>query len=340
MFWKLVNLKEWQKNNEELREMAILLRDATSIAGQVQNGNLDMQLSSDLLKTELGKSLDSMVKHLRRIKSEAENRAWVDQGLTVFFEILKNKKAASFSALLDKVLSELTRYVRANQGAIFLLEKGETGDYIKMVSCYAYNKKKYFDRRQSLTEGLAGQCILERDSIYLRKIPHDYVHITSGLGEATPRNIFITPLMINDTVLGVIELASFADFDPVTQEFIKKVAESISSFIKSGMERKQLEEVLSFSQGKAEELRLKEDEMRQNLEIMTSLQEQLARNEIDLKRQLREMQEELNRERDNEIDRIRDEEKALLESKLEAQKKSYELIINRLKSKLTEVVLN
>jgi GAF domain-containing protein len=340
MYWKLMNKSDWQKILKDFADQKKLIDEVTQSIYQIETGDLNVRLSEQILDTKLGTSLQLMTKYLLQIREEEESRAWFNKGLSFFLELIRNKDDQAFDILMDRCLSELVKYVGANQGAVFILKDESQDAYIEMIACYAYDRKKFLNKKQYFGEGLAGQSIIEKDSIYLKSIPTDYVHITSGLGEATPRNVFITPLMINETVVGVIELASFNDFKPKHLDFIKKIAENLASLIRSGNEKKRLEEVLTISQEQTENLRAQEEEMRQNLEEMTAMQEQLARNETELKRRLTELEEALLREKGSEIQKIRDEEKGLLESKLEAQKKSYELIINKLKEKLQKVTIN
>lgn len=340
MYWKIVNKKDWDEGRKLLSEQDKLMEEVTEAICQIEKGNLNIVMSEQISKTKLANSLQNMINYLNKVKEDEEGRSWFASGLSFFLELIRNKEEQPFDILINRCLAELIKIVGANQGAIFILnDEREEEPYVEMVACYAYNKKKYLKKRQFVGEGLAGQSIMEKDSIYLKNVPEDYLQITSGLGEATPRNIFITPLLINESVLGVIELASFSEFKPRHLDFIKKVAESLASLIRSGKEKERMEDVLLKSQKQTENLRSQEEEMRQNLEEMTAMQEQLARNENELKKRLAEMEEALLKEKNNEITKIKEEENKLLESKLEAQRISYELIIERLKERLKQQTL-
>src|SRR5690606_18370153 len=97
-----------------------------------------------------------------------------------------------------------------------------------------------------------------------------YIKITSGLGGARPRNLFIAPLKFKDDVYGVIEIASFRKFEPHEMEFVEKTAESIASAISSVQTTERTNKLLEESQLVTEQLRAQEEEMRQNLEELAA----------------------------------------------------------------------
>lgn len=335
MLWKVVKAKDWKRMHERISGMDSLIEEVKEVISAVERESSDICLSQSLIHSSLGGSIQSLLEYLRQVKKEESERSWVEGGLAFFMEILRNSKGLELKELLNQVLSETVRYTGSNQGSLFILE-GDAGPegYLELVACYAYEKRKYIDKRQSVRQGLAGQAVLDKDIIYLKDIPRDYVRITSGLGESTPRNVLISPLIANDVPVGVVELASFSDYGGVKVEFVKKISESVASVIKTGRERERLEQVLYASREQAEKLRMQEEEMRQQLEEMECLQENLTRNEVELKRRLYELEQALRAEKEGEIAKIREEEKRLLESKLETQKQSYELIIDRLKQRL------
>jgi PAS domain S-box-containing protein len=110
-------------------------------------------------------------------------------------------------------------------------------------------------------------------------VPQNYIHIRSGLGGANPENIFIVPLMVNQDVFGIIELASFNRFRKVEMEFIEKAAESIASTISSVKITENTRKLLEASQMAAEQLKSQEEEMRQNMEELAATQEEMHRNQ-------------------------------------------------------------
>lgn len=264
--------------------------EASEYIRQILEGNLEASVSATVRESPLGEPLTALQKHLKTISINEEERNWLNVGLAKFGDILRNKQSMNLNELADEIIANVVKYINANQGAIFVYEDSKQGDeHLHMLACYAYERKKYMNKRVELGEGLAGQCVLEKDIIYLRKVPDNYVSITSGLGKSTPREVLITPMCINEKVFGVLELASFSEFPQYKIDFIKKLSENIASTIKNVRENEQVVALLNSTQQQAEELRSQEEEMRQNMEELQATQEEMQRKTNEVLRTSAEM---------------------------------------------------
>ncbi len=94
-------------------------------------------------------------------------------------------------------------------------------------------KRRFLEKTIGIDQGLVGQCIQERSTIYLKVVPQEYIMITSGLGGANPKCLLIVPLKTNDEIYGALELASFHEFEPHEIILVEKLAETIGSSIAS-----------------------------------------------------------------------------------------------------------
>ena len=237
----------------------------------------------------LGNALLEMRANLQKAKKDAEiqhederRRNWTTEGLAKMGELLRLNNE-NLEALSSIVISEMVKYMGANQGGLFVLNDSEENNkYLELTACYAYDRKKFAQKHIELGEGLTGTCYLEGESIYITEIPEDYLEITSGLGGYTPKVLLITPLKVNEMIYGVIELASFEPFEQYQIAFVEKVSESIASTLSNVKTNMVTQKLLEQSKFQADELSNHEEELRQTMEEMQSTQEEMYRRESEL----------------------------------------------------------
>lgn len=252
------------------------LRNVKEFSLQVGKGDFDTNISVFENQGELGTALAEMRQSLKEVSAEDKQRNWVNQGIAQFHSLIRQHNN-NLQDLCYAVLSHLIRYVNANQGSVFILQEDEQQKILQLEASYAYNRKKYLEKTLLPGQGLAGQAFLEKEPIYLKEIPTDYVRITSGLGEAPPTTLLIQPLLVNEQVVGVMELASFHDLPTHVQQFIGKVAESLGAAVATARTSERNNQILQQSQELTEQLRAQEEELRQNTEELQATQEEMQR---------------------------------------------------------------
>lgn len=260
------------------------LTEKTKFAEEIGSGNYNAQLN--LLSDEdvLGKSLIEMGVNLRtaqeeeqKRKIEDQKRQWINEGLAKFGDILRqdNDKIETLSA---NIIRNLIAYLNANQGGLFIYNDDDpSSPFFDLLAAYAYNRQKFITKHIQVGEGLIGTCALEKQTIHLTNIPENYISISSGLGEAKPRTLLIVPLKIEESVLGIVELASFTKFEDFHVDFVEKVAQSIAQTITSVRTNIRTTELLEKTQQQAEEMKAQEEEVRQNLEELATIKEELEK---------------------------------------------------------------
>ncbi len=207
------------------------LKAATFFAEQLGAGKLNEKYDNQYANDILANSLITAQDKLRQAEEHQKKINWVNEGLARYNDIVTRSEAGGVNALGDALLKFLITYLQINQGAMYIIHHDSPHPYLQRISTYAYGKRKFVDDRIEAGTSLLWQCIKERNTIYLKEIPYDFVKITSGLGEATPRNVIIVPLRTRDEIIGVIEMASFQILESHQVEFIEKIAESCSSLV-------------------------------------------------------------------------------------------------------------
>jgi PAS domain S-box-containing protein len=274
----------WERKEKEVvSQLVENLSNATEFIRQVGKGCYDVELKGITAKNmhlnldNLSGSLLHMREQLKQANLVDQRRNWAAEGLANFSEILRGSYA-NLPELSYHIIAALVKYVKANQAGLFIVNQSNDQEiYLELMACYAYERKKYVTKKIAKGEGLVGQALLEKDTIYLTDVPKEYVQITSGLGGATPTSILIVPLLYNEQVFGVLELASFQAFAAHEIEFIEKLSESIASTLATVKINEQTKQLLEASQQQAEELRSQEEEMRQNMEELEATQEEAKR---------------------------------------------------------------
>lgn len=224
----------------------------------------------------LGTSLFDMSLKFKKAAEEEKLHSWKMGGLNDIGTILR--ASSDVTANYNKLISFLVRYLHANQGGLFTINASDSSDiHVELKACYAYEKHKILQKKQNLEDGLIGQSIQEKEMVYVERIPENYVHITSGLGLATPRSLVIVPLKNGDDVVGVIEIASFNTLEKHEREFLESAADIIGAAIQSFQNNIYTKKMLAESQQLAEELKSQQEEVRQNLEELEATQEHLTR---------------------------------------------------------------
>lgn len=282
--------------------------------------------------------LKDSLKELEAAQEEEKRRQWVTEGITETSEILRNYD--NFSEMANQLIVHLVRSVDANQGGLFVTDEQGDSKSLHLEACYAYGRKKFKEKTIALGEGLLGQVYLEKEYIYLTEIPQNYVNITSGLGKATPRALLIVPLVINEEVEGVLELASLREFQPHEIEFIQTISENIAATFRNGRVNAQTKILLEESQQQAEEMRAQEEEMRQNMEELQATQEQserlraeLEENENLLKEKLQELE-----TAQQETEEVRRVEQQRAEEQIKSRNKMMEKAMQKFKQREQELV--
>lgn len=297
--------EELKESNDEtgqmniaLEEMIHNLKDTAEFARQVGEGNLDYEIEllseSDHLRMallEMREKLKDAAKLQEEKRIEEEKRSWANEGLAKLNEILR--KQDDVEELSYQILSFIINYMDANQGGIFITNNEDPDNItLDLKSFYAFNRRKFIKKTFELGEGLIGNCALEKQTVHLTEIPDNYIQITSGLGGSNPNSLLLVPMKMENEVLGIIEVASFNDFEEHEIDFLEQASLSIASSLNMAETNKRTAELLEKTQQQAEEMSAQEEEMRQNMEELQATQEESSRRAEEFEQQFIELQDE------------------------------------------------
>ena len=183
-----------------IRRPTAELREAVN---QLAAGRLDIQVPLTDFPNELG-DLARSIAVLQTEARQVEAQRWIKSHQAAIAGDLQ--RAESPAALAQALLAGLAPLVGLGHGLVYRREEG--ADRLRRIGAYACLDSAPGTREIAFGVGLVGQCAVEKSALMLDPAPADYVRIGSGLGEAVPRALVLRPLLLNDRLLGVVELAT------------------------------------------------------------------------------------------------------------------------------------
>ncbi|MEG3842506.1 response regulator, partial [Microcoleus sp. herbarium14] len=276
--------------NELAANLTTQLRAIAEVAIAVTKGDLTRSIS---VATEgevaiVKDNINQMIANLRETTQKNTEQDWLKTNLAKFTRMLQGQR--DLETVSKLILSELTPLVSAQHGVFFMMEAVEHDPFLKLLSTYAYRERKNLGNKFNLGEGLVGQCALEKERILLTEVPDNYVKISSGLGESTPLNVVVLPVLFEGQVTAVIELASFRRFSEIHLTFLDQLTESIAIVLNTIAASMRTEELLKQSQSLAEELQSQQKELTGTNKRLEQQAQSLRASEELLKSQQEELQ--------------------------------------------------
>ncbi len=282
------NRKEREQFNRILGQKDEIINRNAVFAREIGKGNYAVHIIPEGEQDVLGKSLLVMKENLLANHKKESVQNWISEGKNLVSNILRmyNK----LEELGDHVLEHLVKYIDAIQGAIYLYH--EERESLVSLSTYAYHRKKHVTGEYKLGFGLIGQCAYEKDYIYRTEIPDDYFTITSGLlGEKKPASLLIVPLISEESLQGVVEIASLnPEIPEQTIALVKELGKILARTIFNLRVNQKTEKLLEESQKMTMELKKNEEMLTQQAEEMKATQEELERSNEQLETKVQEVE--------------------------------------------------
>jgi CheY-like chemotaxis protein/signal transduction histidine kinase/HAMP domain-containing protein len=337
--------------NQLAANLTTLVRAIAEVATAVTRGDLTrtITVTAQGELSDLKENVNQMIANLRETTQKNIEQDWLKTNLAKFTRMLQGQR--NLETVSRMILSELAPLVSAHHGIFYIMDN--SANQLQMLSTYAFTERKNLANRIKLGDGLVGQSALERQKILITNVPSDYVRISSGLGESSPLCVIVLPILFEEQVIAVIELASFNYFRDIHITFLDQLTESIGIVMTTISTATRTEELLKQSQELTNELRSQQTELTETnrrLEEQTkSLQasEELAEINRRLEEQTRSLRssEELLKVQQEELQQTNEElqEKArLLEQRnMEVERKNREIDLAKsaIEEKVKELAL-
>ncbi|MGW7047210.1 HAMP domain-containing protein [Streptomyces avermitilis] len=269
----------WKRLTENVNELAGNLtrqvRAIAEVASAVAEGDLTRSITVDASGevAELKDNINSMVGSLRETTRANQEQDWLKSNLARISGLMQGHR--DLAVVAELIMEELTPLVSAQYGAFYLAEETGRGTELRLIGSYGYPDDTQRPDRIPLGRSLVGQAARNRRPITVDDLPPAYVTISSGLGQISPTALKVLPIVVDEQVLGVIELASVTRFTQIHEDFLGQLMETIGVNVNTIVANGRTDELLGESQrltaelqSRSEELQVQQDELqRSNAEL-------------------------------------------------------------------------
>src|SRR5690606_19080127 len=213
--------------NELAANLTTQVRAIGEVATAVTKGDLtrSIQVAARGEVADLKDNINQMIRNLKETTQRNTEQDWLKTSLARLTRMLQGQR--DIMNVSRMLLSELTPLVSAQHAVLYVLQGQGERTRLRLMASYGYRERKNLSREWAIGEGIVGQAAFEKERILISNVPDDYIQITSGLGEATPRNIVVLPILFEGVVKAVIELASFERFQSIHLTFLDQLAEGL-----------------------------------------------------------------------------------------------------------------
>ncbi len=264
------------------------VRAIAEVATAVTKGDLtrSIQVEARGEVAELKDNINTMIDNLRLTTDRNNEQDWLKTNLARFTGMLQGQR--DLGTVGRMLLSELAPLVNAQQGLIYQTQE-EDSEGMVLLSAYSSSADGHLERI-AVGEGLIGQCARDKRRMLINDLPQGTLPIRSGLFEAVPRNVIVLPVLFEDRVKAVIELATLNAFTASHLAFLEQLTASIGIVLNSIEATMQTEALLKQSQQLATELQTQQKELQQTNEQLAQKAKQLAEQNAEVERKNQEIE--------------------------------------------------
>jgi HAMP domain-containing protein/CheY-like chemotaxis protein/signal transduction histidine kinase len=266
------------------------VRAIAEVATAVTKGDLTRSIQVDARGevAELKDNINTMIENLRQTTDRNTEQDWLKTNLARFTNMLQGQRDLQTVGRL--LLTELTPLVNAQLGVIYQVEADEMAPFLRLLSAFADDGAHGHPTRMAFGEGLIGQCAVDRRRMLIETMPAHAVPIGSALFKVVPQNIVVLPVLFENEVKAVIELASVTSFTALQMAFLEQLTDSIGIVLNSIEATMQTEGFLKQSQQLAGELQAQQKELQQTNEQLEQKAQQLAERNVEVERKNQEIE--------------------------------------------------
>ena len=263
----------WKDLTENVNQLAANLTNQMRAIGEVATAVTRGDLSRSIQVEARGEvsylkdNINEMIRNLKETTQKNAQQDWLKTNLARFTRLLQGQR--DLEAVTKLILSELAPLVSAHHGVFYMMDSQDDDARLRMIASYGYRSSRKLPTSFLPGEGLVGQCAVEKTRIWLTDVPRDYIVVSSGLGSAPPNNIVVLPILFEQQVKAVIEIASLDRFTETHLSFLDQLMESIGVVLNTIEANSRTESLLTQSQSLAQELQQTNQELAEKARLLS-----------------------------------------------------------------------
>ncbi len=263
----------WKDLTENVNQLAANLTNQMRAIGEVATAVTRGDLSRSIQVEARGEvsylkdNINEMIRNLKETTQKNAQQDWLKTNLARFTRLLQGQR--DLEAVTKLILSELAPLVSAHHGVFYMMDSQDDDARLRMIASYGYRSSRKLPTSFLPGEGLVGQCAVEKTRIWLLDVPRDYIVVSSGLGSAPPNNIVVLPILFEQQVKAVIEIASLDRFTETHLSFLDQLMESIGVVLNTIEANSRTESLLTQSQSLAQELQQTNQELAEKARLLS-----------------------------------------------------------------------
>ena len=263
----------WKYLTENVNQLAANLtnqvRAIAEVATAVTRGDLSrsIQVEARGEVSYLKDNINEMIRNLKETTQKNAQQDWLKTNLARFTRLLQGQR--DLQAVTRLILSELAPLVSAHHGVFYMMDAREHDERLQLIASYGYRPGNGLPAAFKPGEGLVGQCAQNKERVWLTNVPRDYIQISSGLGAAPPTNIVVLPILFEQQIKAVIEIASLDRFTETHLSFLDQLMETIGVVLNTIEANSRTESLLTQSQSLAQELQQTNQELAEKARLLS-----------------------------------------------------------------------
>jgi CheY-like chemotaxis protein/HAMP domain-containing protein len=271
----------WKALTENVNQLAANLstqvRAIAEVATAVTRGDLSrsIQVAASGEVADLKDNINEMIRNLKETTQKNAEQDWLKTNLARFTRLLQGQR--DLETVSSLILSELAPLVSAHHGVFYMMDSQNQTERLNRIASYGFRSSKKVPESFGPGEGLVGQCAVEKTRVWLTNVPRDYIQVSSALGAAPPTNILVLPILFEQEVKAVIEIASLDRFTLTHIGFLDQLMESIGVVLNTIETNSRTESLLTQSQRLAQELQQTNLELAEKARLLSEQNSEVER---------------------------------------------------------------